>query len=148
MKPVALEAPMDEAPESVSQPRLDGSNGHPPAHLDLQQALEALEGNRQLLIELIEIFGEECPKLSAEITTSIHAGDLATLRRAAHTMKGSLAHLMALPAIQIAEQMEFLARSQNLAGAAALWPQLKAELDAICPRLAEFVRQESSVAKA
>jgi excisionase family DNA binding protein len=71
----------------------------------------------------------------------IESGDLPTLRRAAHTMKGSLVHLAAPQAIEIAEQMEFLARQQKLAEAAALWPQLKAELDRIAPALAEFAKQ-------
>jgi PAS domain S-box-containing protein len=129
-----------ELPSPSSAISVSGANGHWSPHIDLRQALESVDGNRPLLVELIGIFGEECPKLAGEITSSIQAGDLPTLRRAAHTMKGSLVHLAAPQAIQIAEQMEFLARQQKLAEAAALWPQLKAELDCIKPVLQEFAR--------
>ncbi len=119
------------------------ANGQSKAHVDLTQALESIDGNRQLLIELIEIFSEESSKLADEITSSIDTGDVATLRRATHTMKGSLVHLAAQPAVAISEQMEALARQQKLAEAAALWPNLKAELDVIAPLLAAFVQEET-----
>ena len=42
-------------------------------------ALESVDGNRQLLAELVEIFREECPKLRAEIETAFGASRSAQL---------------------------------------------------------------------
>jgi len=108
---------------------------------DWQRALDSLDGNRQLLGELIDIFREESPKLRTEIETAIAAGDLTSLRRAAHTLKGALGHLAAGKARQIAEQVEELARGQNLQAARQLWPRLQSELDQLNPALAEFAKQ-------
>ena len=49
--------------------------------------MEAVDGNRQLLLELIDIFHEECPKLRQEIGAAIAAVDLPGLRRAVHTLR-------------------------------------------------------------
>ncbi len=116
------------------------TNGSLPAEsngINLQAALEALDGNRQLLGELVAIFREECPKLQTEIETALACGDLPSLRRAAHTLKSSLAHLAAGRARTTAEAMETNARQQNLQGAGELWPRLQAELEELWPLLDE-----------
>ncbi|HEY2759892.1 MAG TPA: response regulator, partial [Pirellulales bacterium] len=106
-------------------------------------ALEAVDGNRQLLVELVEIFREECPKLRAEIASAIEAGDLPLLRRSAHTLKGALAHLAAASAVALAQEIEDQARRQSLEPAAAFWPRLQIELDQIEILLVEFSLEES-----
>ena len=57
--------------------------------LDWEEALDHLEGDENLLIELVGIYSEQCPKLMAEIEEAIAGGEAADLRRAAHTLKGS-----------------------------------------------------------
>src|SRR5262249_28744084 len=112
--------------ESEEQPD-KAANGDGASPVDWEQALEALDGNRPLLIELIDIFREECPKLEAEIASAIEGNDVSRLRRAAHTMKGSLLHLAAMNAVAVAERMEAYARQQNFDSAAVLWPELRRE---------------------
>lgn len=109
--------------------------------IDWRKALDSLDGNRQLLGELVTIFKEECPKWRREIEASLAAGDATVLRRAAHTLKGSLAHLAAERGRVMAEQIELKAREQNLQAAHELWPRLQAELDKLEPILDEFARQ-------
>ena len=133
----------DDSPTAIDGAGVEAENSHESNNgedrpVDLQQALDALDGNRQLLGELIEIFREECPKLRAEIEKSLAAGDLPVLRRAAHTLKGVLAHLAAGRARDLAEQMEERARQQQLQAAGELWPGLQAELDRLGPMLDEF----------
>jgi HPt (histidine-containing phosphotransfer) domain-containing protein len=153
--PDTLPAEVEIAAEFASEPTtaisspasesLPGANGRPSQagvpRIDWPQALETLDGNRELLVELIDIFREECPKLRAEIETAFAAGDLPGLRRSAHTLKGALAHLAAGPARELAQQVEDYARQQNLASASALWPQLQSELDQLNPVLDEFTKQ-------
>jgi HPt (histidine-containing phosphotransfer) domain-containing protein len=119
------------------------TNGSPSdeGHVNWQQALETLDGNRQLLIELVAIFREECPKLRAQIELGLKTSDLPLLRRAAHTLKGALAHLAANRARATAETIEDKARLQNLQGASELWLRLQAELDQLSPILEEFAKQ-------
>jgi HPt (histidine-containing phosphotransfer) domain-containing protein len=129
------------APGTSESSDSNGSKHDGGVLVDWQQALESLDGNRQLLGELVDIFREECPKLRAEIETALAAGDLPGLRRAAHTLKGALCHLAAVSALNLAQQVEDRAREQNLEAASALWPRLRAELDQLNPILSEFAKQ-------
>jgi two-component system, sensor histidine kinase and response regulator len=142
-----VESEHGEAEHGATAAAAAGSNGTQfGVHdvINLQQALETLDGNRQLLGELVAIFREECPKLRAEIETALVAQDLPTLRRATHTLKGSLAHLSAESARATAEKMELSARQQNLQAAGELWPGLQAQLDRLSPILEEFAKQPCS----
>lgn len=116
----------------------DETNSHCCHNWD--QALAALQGDRKLLGELIEIFREECPKLRDEIVAALTARDTKRLQRAAHTLKGSLGHLAAAEAHHLAEQIEIHAKQGDLPTAEALWPKLQIELDRFEPTLAEFAQ--------
>jgi CheY-like chemotaxis protein len=134
----------ETAHETQSVPEPASTNGSARSdipNIDWQRALESLDGNRQLLGELIDIFREECPKLRGEIESALAAGDLALLRRAAHTLKGALSHLAAGTALHLAQQMEDLARGQNLPAASRVWPQLQVALDQLTPAFMEFAKQ-------
>jgi two-component system, sensor histidine kinase and response regulator len=109
--------------------------------IDWEKALESVDGNRQLLLELIDIFREECPKLRDEILAAIKSADLPGLRRAAHTLRGALSHLAAGNAVALAQEIEDQARQQKLAEATAIWPHLEAELESLTPALDEFAKQ-------
>jgi two-component system sensor histidine kinase/response regulator len=139
--PTEEESVQDE-PAAISSASGNGSTVSGEAEIvDWRQALDSLDGNRQLLGELVAIFKEECPKWRREIETSLAVGDATVLRRAAHTLKGSLAHLAAERGRLMAEQIELKAREQNLQAAHELWPRLQAELDKLEPVLDEFARQ-------
>jgi len=149
----AAEPSIEDTLSMISEPSNAGTeteklstNGSPSdeGHVNWQQALETLDGNRQLLSELVAIFREECPKLRAEIETALKTSDLPLLRRAAHTLKGALAHLAASRARATAEKMEDIARQQNLQAASELWPRLQVELDQLSPILVEFAKQPIS----
>jgi two-component system, sensor histidine kinase and response regulator len=110
--------------------------------IDWAKAMESVDGNRQLLVELIDIFREECPKLRQDIATAMAANDCAGMRRAAHTLRGALGHLAAADAVVLAQQLEDHAKQQQLSEAAAVWPRLETELDGLAPALEEFVKQQ------
>ncbi len=119
------------------------TNGSPTTggRINWQEALEAIDGDRQLMLELVEIFREECPKMRGEMAEALAAGDAARVRRGAHTLKGSLSHLAAAEGIELALQVETHAKQGDLAAAAAAWPRLEAALDQLKPELDEYIRQ-------
>ncbi len=82
--------------------------------VDWDAALEAAQGNRELLRELIDIFVKECPRLLAQIRQSIGHGDCAALRIAADTLKGSLRHFRAERATESVERIEAIGRAGDL----------------------------------
>ena len=51
---------------------------------DIEVALRQVEGDRELLDEIVRIFADECPKTMIEIRNAIRAADLPFLERGAH----------------------------------------------------------------
>src|SRR5581483_8384961 len=56
--------------------------------VDFRSLVETLAGDRYLVCQVAVVFLEEAPKLLAEISAAISAGDASRLEHAAHQMKG------------------------------------------------------------
>ena len=103
----------DDSPNGERLPLGDG--GPPAPHdvpsnvVDWEEALSGLGGDRELLNYVIGLYFDELPGLSSQIDAAIRARDAATLKRTAHTLKGSLGHLAARAAVDAAMRLEQLA---------------------------------------
>jgi two-component system, sensor histidine kinase and response regulator len=135
----ALEARQAEAPATTAPDAADGSL----PCLDLEGALQNLEGNRELMGEMITLFLEECPRLLEEIETSIARQEAATLRRAAHTLKGSALVVGGRALGRAAQELEALAKSGELNGAGEVRDALVQRLAELTPAL-EATRDDES----
>jgi CheY-like chemotaxis protein/HPt (histidine-containing phosphotransfer) domain-containing protein len=83
------------------------------------EALRALvDGNTQLLRELVALYVEDCPRLLVEIREAIGRDDATALQMAAHTLKGSAGSLTARRTAEAALQLEMMGRAATLDGAA------------------------------
>jgi HPt (histidine-containing phosphotransfer) domain-containing protein len=102
---------------------------------DIAAALERVEGDRELLEELAQLFVEECPKGMQEIADALAAGNPALLERHAHTMKGSSANIGASAAAAAALALEQEARSGDLSHAREDFQVLQAEIARLLPEL-------------
>ena len=56
--------------------------------VDLQQALANMEGDVELLQEIVEVFLEVAPEQLDELTAGIEAGEVGSVGTLAHGMKG------------------------------------------------------------
>ncbi|MGE3317519.1 MAG: response regulator, partial [Planctomycetaceae bacterium] len=111
-------------------------NGLP---LDWSVALGVVDGDRELLREIIDAFLEECPRLMGELESAIAHADVSALRRAAHTVKGGLRTFGAGMAIDIAERLEQMGRSGRIEeNAVELNSDLKRHVDQLVPELAAY----------
>jgi PAS domain S-box-containing protein len=119
----------------------------PELPFDESTALERVAGDMELLRELVRIFIAECPSMLAEVRSAIDQADAAQLRRAAHTLKGSVANFGASAVVQAAQCLETAGREQNLGGASESFQRLQAELDRLRPRLAAFAEQPGAAVK-
>ncbi|MFN3920084.1 MAG: response regulator [Methylohalobius sp.] len=63
---------------------------------DRELALQNLDGDQELLAELIALFLEEAPKCLAALEEAQRRGDLTALKEAAHALKGMAAQIGAL----------------------------------------------------
>ncbi len=75
--------------------------------------------------DLIESYLEDAPKLMSDLHNSSREADLKVLVRAAHTLKSSSKNIGAMMLASKAEDIEALGKSNDLANATALIPELQ-----------------------
>src|SRR5215831_15639595 len=109
--------------------------------LDLAMALERVEGDRELLEELAQMFAEESERNIAEIHAAFNAGDVKVLERLAHTVKGSASNIGAMSVAQAALALEEKARAEDLSSGAVLIAAVEAELGRLRPELDALVKK-------
>jgi CheY-like chemotaxis protein len=105
------------------------------ALIDPAAAMAAVAGDRELLREIVEVFQTESPSMLAEIRDALAAADTTRLRRAAHSVKGAVAHFGARRAYDAARRLESLARDGNLTDAPAASAALEQEVVRLRPAL-------------
>jgi HPt (histidine-containing phosphotransfer) domain-containing protein len=99
--------------------------------LDVAALMDRLGGDRELLQELIALYLEDEPGLLAQIATAIREAQPDAIRRAAHTLKGSVGIFCASSAQAAAAAMEAAGRDGKLDAAATLHEHLVAEFDRV-----------------
>jgi CheY-like chemotaxis protein len=102
---------------------------------DQAAALERVDGDLDLLKELIGLFLEECPRWIAELREAIDAGQANRLRLAAHGLKGAVGNLGAPAVFEAAWQLELIGRHGNLHAAPEAYARLVRELERLRPAL-------------
>jgi len=106
--------------------------------LDRAALLDRLEGDQELLLEIVELFLEDCPRRLAVGRQAVNAGDLVTLVRIAHSLKGSAANFGGADASSAALAVETAARAGDLTAATATWQRLEAEIAWLTAALAQW----------
>jgi HPt (histidine-containing phosphotransfer) domain-containing protein len=99
--------------------------------LDRNHLLDALDGDRDLVADVVRTFLETTPELVAATRQAVRLADSDGVRRSAHQLKGSLANVGAGPASRAAANLEAAGRS----GAAESLPRARAALATEMERL-------------
>jgi HPt (histidine-containing phosphotransfer) domain-containing protein len=108
--------------------------------IDWSVARQTVQGDEELLRELVTTFLDEMPATMKAIRSSIEASDVATLKRSAHTLKGALGHFGAQKAYELAFQVETCGGQGDVAGALAALPSLDQAIAELTPVLVDYVR--------
>ena len=103
--------------------------------LQLSVALRRVDGDLDLLQELVKTFQEDLPERIQRLRAAIDRGDSQETARSAHSLRGSLGILAAQQAQSLATELETLAAEGRLDEAARLYPTFESELG----RLSAFV---------
>ncbi len=111
--------------------------------LDLDVALSHVDGDRELLRELSEIFIEDYPRMLGEMQNSVLGRDYPTLERLAHTLKGRLAYFGAPGARDSAADLETMGREKELAGAWKTLEELGSAMAGVLRELESFCRERT-----
>ncbi len=109
--------------------------------LDLESALDRVEGDRDLLEELVRLFIEHYLVAMKEIRQAFGARDVHRIQLLAHTMKGSSGSLGANRVSQAALALETHVRSGSLGRAGELIDDLQQELERVLPALESLTRK-------
>lgn len=96
-----------------------------------------IEGEPDFVVELIDLYLDEVPRLFDTIHTSIQNNDSTTAKRAAHSLRGSSANLGVLQIAAIADELEHL---ENPCGTSAT--QLLQSLENEFRRVKEILTAE------
>ena len=102
-------------------------------------ALQGVEGDRELLCDVIDAYLEECPKQVKQLRQALVDGDAVVVRRMAHTIKGSLRLFELTEISEIAAQIEAMGESGQLEGAAEKSDALFHRLENLEPKLRAFM---------
>ena len=127
------------APEASATTNPPGTNA-----FDIDAALKHVEGDRDLLDEIVRIFADQCPRTMYEIQNAIRAADLSILERAAHSLKGSASNLCATGVTQAAAELEESARSGDSSRSREQFEALESEVERLLRELEAFSRKVAS----
>lgn len=110
-----------------SPPTLHSSST--PIDASVLAALKKMIGDRAdaVIVELIDCYLEDTPKLLQTITAAIDSKDAIALRQAAHTLKSSSATLGATHLAQLSKELETLSSLDNIDAIAYKLKQIVAE---------------------
>ena len=127
------------APEASATTNPPGTNA-----FDIDAALKHVEGDRDLLDEIVRLFADQCPRTMYEIQNAIRAADLSVLERAAHSLKGSASNLCAAGVTQAAAELEESARSGDSSRSREQLEALESEVEKLLCELEAFSRKVAS----
>ena len=119
----------------------DGGRERAPAQkqperiLDKEALLARVDGDTELLQELLALFLADCPRKLAEIRQAVANHDAKTIERAAHALKGSVSNFCAQPAFEAALKLELLGREGNLTQAEEAYEALEKEVARLLPAI-------------
>jgi two-component system, sensor histidine kinase and response regulator len=102
---------------------------------DRDAALARVEGDGELLLEILEVFLDDSPRLLMRIREALRRKDLKMLEQAAHTLKGSTGNFCAPAAYEAASRLELIGREGKLEKAREAWVELEKAIQHLRPAL-------------
>jgi HPt (histidine-containing phosphotransfer) domain-containing protein len=104
----------------------------------------AVGGDESIVRELLELYRQESPKLRNAVQNALGKGDAELLRRAAHSLKGTLGSMCAHEASAAAEVLELIARSGELTAADVAFADLQRKLDRLAREIEQYLTERNS----
>src|SRR5262249_8162774 len=105
---------------------------------DQHAALARVQGDNELLQDIVGLFFEEAPTLLLALREAMARGDCQALTRAAHSLKGTVSSFGAPAAREAALRLETMGRSGDLTYAAPACAELEREIASLAGALAVF----------
>jgi HPt (histidine-containing phosphotransfer) domain-containing protein len=87
---------------------------------DYDDFLDRIDGDVDLLKEVIEIFLKDTPGILANLYSGIKSGDTEAVERAAHTLKGATANISAKRLQQLSHHVQLMLKKDDAASLESL----------------------------
>jgi HPt (histidine-containing phosphotransfer) domain-containing protein len=111
---------------------------------DPESLWNRVDGDMDLLRELVELFAEETPRMLSQIEDAIKHGSAAEIEKGSHKIKGSVLQFSARAAAAIALELEENARLGSVEGSEVLLEKLKQEIEVLQATLQTMVCDDTS----
>ena len=111
--------------------------------VDRVSLLDRVEGDQELLAEIIEIFLADAPQLLGAMQNALQQGDMILLERSAHSMKGAAGNMSASTVVNAAFQLEQSAKLKDEESSKANLAALQDALERVLPVLADLCQEVS-----
>src|SRR5690348_2353347 len=135
--------------DRLQKPPLDSNNGQsmsaspsPAPPFVTEELLDHVQGDRELLADIIRLFRAEVAMLLRELREAAQKADAAAISRTSHTLKGSIGNFGSGPAYQAAKKIDEIARTGDAAAAGALLPHLESEIERLQTALEPYSKAE------
>ena len=109
--------------------------------VDLKDALERVQDDKELLAELFEIFLEDYPPKREILGQATESGDGEKIREIAHGLKGATGNISAVFMHQNCKAIEIDAKEDNLAGVSEKLIELDQQFDAFKAYALKFIEE-------
>jgi len=110
----------------------------PSEYIDRRSLLERVEGDHELLAEMITLFLEDAPRLLAAMRDALARSDMPVLERTAHSMKGAASNLSAPVTTAAAFELEKSAKSGDSESSKESLAKLESAVQKLLPALKEI----------
>jgi len=111
--------------------------------LDRASLLERVEGDQELLAEMIQLFLADAPQLLGSMRTALEQGDMILLERSAHSMKGAAGNMSAQVTVNSALHLEQSAKKGDAESSKVNLAALEAAVQRLLPVLADLCQEVS-----
>ncbi len=139
-KPIRKEQ-LYEAVKKMAPAERPADRSSTPTAFDLAVALDSVDGDQELLRDVIEVFLGECPQLLTELHQAIAQPDFPTMQRSAHTIKGSSRIFGNARVTNLARELEDQGRRSDLEGATDRYRQLQEAAEHLMAELRDFLQK-------
>ncbi len=146
-KPIDAEDLFQAIEQLMEETGLDGSPPHTNlgGHiLDAEELLVRVDGDKELLDELVGIFQDNYPVLLGQLKKAVQNRDWLAMREAAHTVRGAVANFAASAAVETALKLETMEIRDDLSPVEETISRLEKELQRLARILESISKRPSS----
>ena len=103
--------------------------------LDLNEFLERVQEDKDLLLELLDIFSEDYQEKRKLITNAVAKNDFESIKSICHSLKGASGNISAKALREVFVNLEQMGRNNDLTGATELMKAMDQQFSDLASRI-------------